>query len=161
MWQLSRNHRRLGTEIRVTTASAASRRWMRAHGVAATELALTLPIVLLFAFASADFGRIAHCDQIVSNAARSGAESGATHKFTDFTRPDWEADVRQAVIDEMTNIDGFDESKLEYELSTSFDSDGLVKIVVEVGYPFRTVVTWPGLPAEVDLYQRLEARQFR
>jgi Flp pilus assembly protein TadG len=131
------------------------------HGVAATELALTLPIVLLFAFAGADFGRIAHFDQVVSNAARTGAESGAIHKFTDFTRPDWEAGVRQAVVDEMSNIPGYDASKLVYQLSTTTDADGLARIVIDVGYPFRTVVAWPGLPREVNLHQRFEMREFR
>src|SRR4051794_9910946 len=89
------------------------------RGVAATELALCLPLLLLFAFASADFGRVVRYAETVSNAARSGAESGAIHKFTDFTRPDWEADVRHAVVDEMSNIPNYDESKLVYELSTT------------------------------------------
>jgi Flp pilus assembly protein TadG len=133
----------------------------RLRGVAATELALTLPIVLLFAFASADFGRIAHFDQVVSNAARTGAECGASHKFTDFTRPDWEADVKQAVTDEMHNIPDYQDSKLVYQMSTSTDTNGLVRIVVDVGYPFHTVVTWPGLPTSVNLHQRFEMRQFR
>ena len=133
----------------------------RPRGVAATELALTLPLVLLFAFASADFGRIAHFDQVVSNAARIGAESGATHKFTEFTRPSWADQVRQAVVDEMHNIPDFEGSKLEYQLSTNTDADGLARIVVEVGYPFRTVVAWPGLPTEVKLHQRFETRGFR
>jgi Flp pilus assembly protein TadG len=136
-----------------------ARRYRR--GVAAAELALTLPIVLLFAFAAADFGRIAHFDQIVSNAARTGAESGAIHKFTEFTRPDWAADVRQAVVNEMGNVPGYDASKLAYQLSTTTDADGLARIVVDVGYPFRTVIAWPGLPTEVNLHQRFEMREFR
>src|SRR5215204_5140225 len=131
------------------------------QGVAATELALTLPIILLFAFAGADFGRIAHFDQVVSNAARTGAECGAIHKFTEFTRPDWDADVRQAVTDEMSNIPDYDDSKLAYELTTSTDADGLARIVVDVRYPFRTVVAWPGLSREVNLHQRFETREFR
>jgi Flp pilus assembly protein TadG len=131
------------------------------QGVAATELALTLPIVLLFAFAGADFGRIALFDQVVSNAARTGAESGAIHKFTAFTRPDWEADVQQAVMDEISNIPNFDASKLAYKLSTTTDADGLERIVVDVSYPFRTIVAWPGLSTEVTLHQRFEIREFR
>jgi len=133
----------------------------RPSGVAATELALTLPLVILFALACADFGRIAHHDQVVSSAARAGAELGATRGFTDYTRSDWETDVHDAVLEEMGNLPGFDEAQLEYELTTTTDADGLARIVVEISYPFRTVVAWPGLPNQVDLHQRYETRQFR
>jgi Flp pilus assembly protein TadG len=142
--------------------SKSSRRCMiRPQGVAATELALCLPVLLLFAFASADFGRVSRYAEIVSNAARGGAESGAIHKFTDFTRPDWEADVKQAVVDEMSNIPSYDASKLVYQLSTATDADGLAWIAVDVTYPFRTVVAWPGLPTNVDLHRHFEMREFR
>jgi Flp pilus assembly protein TadG len=63
-------------------------------GVAATEFAVALPILMLLALACADFGRVMHHYQIVSNAARTGAEAGAMHKVTSFTRTSWEADVR-------------------------------------------------------------------
>jgi Flp pilus assembly protein TadG len=131
------------------------------RGVVACELAITLPLVLLLAFAAADYGRIVHLDQVVSNAARSGAETGATRKFTDYTRSDWEEDVWQSVVEEMSNAPGFDESQLEYRLSTTTDADGLARIIVEVGYPFETAVAWPALPRKVDLFQRYQTRQFR
>jgi Flp pilus assembly protein TadG len=130
-------------------------------GIAATEFAITIPILLLLALASADFGRVIHYDEVVSNAARTGAESGATHKFTDFTQAAWQNDVRQAVFDEMENIPNFDQGKLSYNLATTLDADGLATIVVDVSYPFQTVVAWPALPSQVLLHQRFETRQFR
>ena len=51
--------------------------------------------------------------------------------------------------------------ELTYSLSTTMDADGLARIVVDVSYPFRTAVTWPGLPSETQLHQRVEFRQFR
>lgn len=145
----------------VVHSTICRRRMIRLQGIAATELALCLPVLLLFAFASADFGRVSRYAEIVSNAARSGAESGAIHKFTDFTRPDWETDVKQAVVDEMTNIPNYDESKLVYQLSTTTDADGLARISVDVTYPFRSVVAWPGLPTNVDIHRHFEMREFR
>ena len=130
-------------------------------GTAATEFAIVCPVMLLLALACSDFGRIAHHYEVVANAARTGAERGATQQFTDFTRPFWEADVRQAVTAEMQSLQNFDESQLTYSLSTTTDSDGLARIVVNVIYPFRTVVTWPGLPSETQLHKRVEFRQFR
>jgi hypothetical protein len=127
----------------------------------ATEFAMTIPLILLFALACADFGRVAHFDQVVANAARTGGETGATHSFTEFTRSNWEAGIREAVIAEMQNIPGFDQSQLAFELSTTKDADGLNRIVVVVSYPFRTEVAWPALPSEIVLHKRFEIRQFR
>jgi Flp pilus assembly protein TadG len=130
-------------------------------GVAATEFAFVCPLLLLFALACCDFGRIAHFHEVVANAARAGAETGATRKFTDFTRPFWETEIRDAVVREMQNLHSFEESKMSYRLATTMDADGLARIVVDVSYPFRTTVSWPGLPAETRLHQRIEFRQFR
>jgi Flp pilus assembly protein TadG len=130
-------------------------------GVAATEFAIVCPLLLLLALACSDFGRIAHHHEVVANAARTGAETGATRQVTDFTRPFWEAEIRRSVVSEMQNLQAFNGSELSYSLSTTKDVDGLARIVVDVSYPFRTSVTWPGLPSETQLHQRVEFRQFR
>lgn len=130
-------------------------------GVAATEFAILCPLLLLLALACADFGRIAHYHEVVANAARAGAETGATRQFTDFTRPFWEAEIQQAVVSEMQNLQAFNASDLSYNLSTTTDTDGLTRSAVDVSYPFRTTVSWPGLPSETQLHQRVEFRQFR
>ena len=130
-------------------------------GVVTTELAVTSPLLLLLAFATADFGRICHYDEVLSNAARTGAETGASQSFTTFTGSSWEADIREAVLDEMESLPDFDEADLEYSLSTSADVDGLSRVILTISYPFRTAVSWPLLPAEVPLRERFEMRQFR
>jgi hypothetical protein len=133
----------------------------RGHrGAVACEAALATPILLLFALGGADMGRVAHYQQIVSNAARTAAEVGATRQFTDFTRPTWEADIRQAVVDELQNIPGFSEEAMEFSLATSDDGGG-TRIEIQVEFPFRTVANWPLLPAEIRLQKRLVTRQFR
>jgi Flp pilus assembly protein TadG len=130
-------------------------------GVAATEFAIVCPLLLLLGLACSDFGRIAHHHEVVANAARAGAERGATRQFTDYTRAFWEAKIRQAVVNEMQNLKSFAGSDLGYSLSTTSDTDGLAHIVVEVSCPFRTTVSWPGLPAETQVRHRVEFRQFR
>jgi Flp pilus assembly protein TadG len=130
-------------------------------GTAAVEFAICIPMLMLFALASADFGRIAFFHQVVCNAARTGAETGATHKFTAYTQDSWEDGVHQAVLSEMQNMPNFDSGQLGYELSTVADADGLARINVSVTYPFRTVVAWPGLPSNVTLHKTVEFREFR
>jgi Flp pilus assembly protein TadG len=130
-------------------------------GTAATEFALCVPLLLLLALACADFGRIAYFHQVVCNAARTGAETGATHKFTNYTQSSWEAGIQQAVLTEMQNLPDFNAGELDYALSSTIDSDDLARIDVSVSYPFRTIVDWPVLPSEVMLHKNVEFRQFR
>ncbi|WP_428304120.1 TadE family protein [Lacipirellula sp.] len=130
-------------------------------GVAATELAVALPILMLLALSCADFGRVMHHYQIVSNAARTGAEAGAMHQFTTLSQSDWEADVRAAVVEELAGLPGFNESKLKYELKTTTDANDLATVDVKISYPFKSAVSWPGLPHQIDLKAISRVRQFR
>jgi Flp pilus assembly protein TadG len=131
------------------------------NGAAAVEFALICPFVMLLALACTDFGRISHHYEIVANAARCGAERGAAQQYTDYTRADWETNLEEAVLEELDNLPNFDPSELTFSLSTTTDVDGVARIAVEVEYPFRTAVSWPGLPSETQLRKRFEFRQFR
>ncbi|WP_158265444.1 TadE family protein [Blastopirellula marina] len=131
------------------------------HGAIATEFAFVAPVLLLLAIACADFGRIPGHTHVVSNAARSGAETGGSKKFTDFTRPSWEADVKQSIENELANLPSFDPNRMEIDVSTTVDSSGLHVVTVEVMYPFMTSVAWPGIPRETNIRRRVVYRQFR
>lgn len=130
-------------------------------GAVIVEFAVICPVLLLLAFACTDFGRIAHHYQVVSNAARTGAETGATRRFTPFTRSSWEAKVRQSVLEELASLEKFDESQLEYQLTASQDENGIATIQVEISYPFQTIVSWPGIPSQTMLHRQVVYRQFR
>ena len=133
----------------------------RRSGAAATEFAVALPILMLLALACADFGRVMHHYQIVSNAARTGAEAGALHKVTTFTQAAWEAGVREAVLEELANLPDFNEASLEFDLTTTVDANDLTTVRVEIAYPFASVVAWPLLPHIVELRALSKIRQFR
>lgn len=133
----------------------------RLTGAAATEFAVALPILMFMALACADFGRVMHHYQIVSNAARTGAGAGAMHKVTPLTRAAWEADIREAVLEELANLPAFDEGSLDYELTTTVDGNDLTIVKLEISYPFETAVAWPGLPHQIDLRALSQVRQFR
>lgn len=125
------------------------------------EFALALPLILLFALGTADFGRIAYYHQIVCNAARTAAESGAIRKFTPATQATWEDGVYQAALAEIESIPNFNSNDLSYELSVDVDGDGMAIVDVRISYTFRTSMRWPGLPSEVNLARQIQFRQFR
>jgi Flp pilus assembly protein TadG len=130
-------------------------------GTAAVEFAIVCPLLMMLALACADFGRVCHCYQVVANAARAGAELGASRSVTDLTRADWEAEIQSAVTTEMQNLAQFDEGKFDYSLTTSVDAHDLLHVVIEVSYQFNTAVNWPLVPDSADLVKQIEFVQFR
>ena len=124
-------------------------------------MAIVTPLLLLFAFASADFGRIVHAYAVVSNAARCGAEYGSMHGVTPYTRESWESRIRQTVDQEMQGLSGFEGEHVNLTVTTSTDADNLTRAAVEVKYPFHTVIDWLGLPSEVTLTHRVEMRRIQ
>lgn len=128
-------------------------------GAAVVEMAVVTPVLLLLAFGCTDFGRVFHAYAVVSNAARCGAEYGALHNFTSYTRGSWEAAVRSAVESDMQGLQGYQPQQLDVAITTTTDADGLFRVAVQVTYPFQTVIAWPGLPSPVSLSHRLEMRR--
>src|SRR5258708_3931374 len=94
------------------------------RGTAAVEMALVLPLILLLAFAVADFGRVVHAYLVVSNAARCGAEYGSMHEFTAYTRSSWQAQIRSVIEGEMSGLQGFSATNLQSTCTTTTDGDG-------------------------------------
>ena len=148
------------------TVSASTRRRRRPTvlrraraGTAVVEMAVVTPVLLALAFGCTDFGRIFHAYAVVSNAARCGAEYGALHNFTNYTRDSWETAVRNAVESDMQGLAGYQSQQLDVAIATTTDADGLFRVAVQVTYPFQTVVSWPGLPSPVSLTHRLEMRR--
>jgi Flp pilus assembly protein TadG len=138
-----------------------ARRRLDRRAAAATELALVLPLLMTIVLGCVDFGRIAYAYVAVANASRVGAEYGATHKFTPYTQPSWTSRLRQGVADEMAHVTAFDPAKLQTTISTAADAYGLVRVTVDVEYPFESVVPWPGIPQNVLLWRRTSMREIR
>jgi len=131
------------------------------RGVAAVEFALTLPLLMVFVLGCVDFGRVIHSYIAVANAARAGSEYGAMHGFTPYTRSSWESQVEQVVMNEMETLENFSAGDLTIAIDTTTDSDGLFRVSVEVKYPFSTVVSWTGIPSDIDLWHRVEMRRIQ
>ena len=133
------------------------------RGASATELALLLPILLLLLVACVDFGRIAYGHIAVTNAARAAAGFGSVNPFTASTQGTWTTQVRQAAIDEMSQMSGFNQSQLTVTAtsSTSGEPNGMWRVQVSVSYPFQTLITWPGIPHNNTLQRTVVLRGTR
>ena len=144
----------------MTTRSKLVRQRPRS-GIVAAEFAMVCPVLVLMALACSDFGRVSHFYEAVANAARVGAETGATQRFSDFTQTLWEERIQEAVLGEMESLPQFDAGRMTYDLSVTDLSDDQHLITVEVSYRFHTTVAWPDLPSDIELRKRVSFRQFR
>lgn len=133
----------------------------RRSGTAATEFALALPLLMTLLLGCVDFGRVGYHAIALANAAGAGAHYGATHRVTDYTRSDWEQNIRDVVTEDFGAVPNFNEDFLSVTVETMDEGDGVVRVKVNAQYPFVTIVNWPGLPHTVDLSQTVEFRQFR
>ncbi|WP_158222761.1 TadE family protein [Rhodopirellula sp. MGV] len=138
-----------------------NRRNQNRKAVAAVEFAIVAPVLLLLTFACIDYGRALGIRSIVCNAARSGAAYGASHKYTEFSKADWEQAVQNAVLDEFAALPVTETGPTEYALSVTENASGFHRVRIDVGYRFNAIVPWPGLPSELDIRHHVEFNQFR
>lgn len=134
----------------------------RFRGIAALELVLVLPVLVVLGLACVDLGRAIYYQVVLSNAARVGAEYAASHQFTDYTYPVWEANLREAVVAEASHVPEFDSEDLRIRIKISGGASGsLPRIRVRTIYPFETIVKWPEFPRRLRLRRQVTMQQYR
>lgn len=146
---------------RRTRSSVLNRRLRFRTGTTALELVCVLPVLIAIVLGAADLGRFAHYDNIVSNAARLGAEYGATHRRTTLNADDWEDRVVSVAHEELAHLPEFDVDVLELNVEVTDVANDPLQVEVEVTYPFEMIVDWPGLPAEFDIRATVAYEEYR
>jgi Flp pilus assembly protein TadG len=130
-------------------------------GAAAGELAFILPVLVLIVLGCVDLGRFVYSYIAVTNAARTAAGFGSSNPYTTATLSTWQAQVRQAAVDEMSGVYGFSDGSLTVTATPTTESAGFRRIQVDVSYPFQTMITWPGIPQNLTLQRRVIMRSIR
>ena len=122
------------------------------EGTATVELSVLLPFLAFLFVAGLDYSRVFYTSVIVSNCARNGALFAS-----DFTMADQSPyeTLEQAVYADATDLTG------EFEITSQEgkDAQGYGWVEVTVVYPFETVVTYPGIPSEVNIKRTVRMRK--
>lgn len=105
------------------------------RGLAASELAVILPLLVFLFVLAVDFGRVFYFEFIVINAARCGA----LHGSTDAQHAQDTAAIAQKARAEASNLDPL---LLQVVSTTGTDSAGHSCIDVTVSYPFRMATSY-------------------
>lgn len=130
-------------------------------GTAAVEFAIAAPVLLLLAFGCTDLGRAIASYIAVSNAARVGAEYGATHAYTSYTYASWQNLVIQEAQQEMQGSNAINGDQLSVTVSTVPETGNLYLVTVTASYPFSMFTNWPLLPQEFNLTHTVTMQRFR
>lgn len=132
------------------------------RGVAATELALILPLLITLVLACIDFGRFGYMYIAVTNAARAGAGAGSAKTVTTSALPNWRTLIRTAATNELANQANYDASRLTIpDPQLVVETSGLRRVSVRVDYRFNMLVPWPLLPNQFTLSRTVEMRMYR
>jgi Flp pilus assembly protein TadG len=148
-----------GRSIQAISNCRTGRKGRRA--VAAVELALTLPLLLLLAFGCVELGRAVAIYTMVSCAARAGAEYGATHGYTSYTYSSWQSQVTQQVQNSAQGNQSFNSSQLSVIVDTTPEAGGFDLTTVTANYQFAMISQWPGLPTQFTISHSVGMRRYR
>jgi Flp pilus assembly protein TadG len=131
--------------------------------VAATEMGLILPLLMIITLGCVDFGRFAYTYIALTNAARAGAAYGCMNTYSPSTQSMWQDGIRQVAADELTGQTNFNPAQLTIVPPPIREADetDLYKVSITACYPFTTIVNWPGMPSTVTLKRTVVLRAIR
>ena len=130
-------------------------------GMAATEFAIVLPVLVTLFLGATDFGRVSYSTIAIANAARGGAAYASMNPYDPSTQSAWTAGINQAVADELSQSSAFDTSKLTITITRTVESGGLSRVAVQVTYPFKTLIPWSFVPSSITLQETAVMRCIR
>jgi len=131
-------------------------------GTAATEFAIVLPLLILLVFGCVDMGRSIGAYIIVSNAARVGAEYGATHGYSALTYASWQNQIIAAATQEMQGTGtSFNPNQLTVTVTATPTTGNLYRTTVTATYAFAMFTSVPGLSNQFTITHSVTMDRFR
>jgi Flp pilus assembly protein TadG len=115
------------------------------NGAAATELALLLPVLCLICMITTDYARLFHTLSQLSDRARAGAISYATHPTTPLL------DIQLSVIADPGTLG----ASLAASVNLGVNGLGHSTVQVTATSEFKTLVNYPGIPHSIALSRRV------
>jgi Flp pilus assembly protein TadG len=134
----------------------------RRSGAAAVEFAIVLPLLVLLVFGCVDLGRSIGAYVIVSNAARVGAEYGATHGYSALTYPLWQGQVIAAATQEMQGTgSSFNSNQLNVTVTATPTTGNYYRTTVQASYSFELLTSMPGFPQQFSISHSVTMDRYR
>jgi Flp pilus assembly protein TadG len=133
----------------------------RRKAIAALELAMVLPLLVLLCLAAVDLARGCHVGITLASAVRAGADYAATRRLDEELEDEWRADIINEVQQELASAESIDLSRATVVVDVTFQEGGLHICRVYVEYPFETVVSWPMTSSPIVMRREVKFRRYR
>jgi hypothetical protein len=101
-----------------------------------------------------DFGRAYFAYVSVTNAARNGAEYGASHSVAASDA----AGIRDAALQDTSSLLNVSDTNPTVTSNTGTDAQGMTYIDVTVEYQFSTIFNWPVVGGDFDIGRTVRMR---
>jgi Flp pilus assembly protein TadG len=132
-------------DLRRITMVRQKRYGWRKRGVAATELALILPVLGFLCLLAIDYSRLFYTLATLSDCARAGAYYYATTSTATTTS------IQQAALNDASNLT----PTPTVVSTTGTDSGGNVYVQVTVSTTFTTIANFPGITTSTVLSRKV------
>ena len=124
-------------------------RKLNERGVAAAELALLLPVLLLILFGTIEFGMVMYGREVVTNASREGARAGIVQRIPPVTA----GEIRTVATNYLTGT-GINTADVTIAIPASGGATG-TPVTVTATYRYRWLIpyvpTIAGLPTPLTI----------
>lgn len=131
------------------------------RGISATELAITLPLLIALCVTTVDVGRFAHTHIALHHAARIGADLGATRFYTAYADDEWRQTIMDAATAEMEWVTGFDAGGFQVDVQVEPLDEVVHRVVVSCQYDFPLIMPWPGMANPLPMRSSVAMRRDR
>jgi Flp pilus assembly protein TadG len=115
------------------------------RGVAATELAALLPLLIFLTLLAVDFGRVFFYSTTLASCARNGA-AYLSDEYARKESPYGPNNVSGAALADAPDLMGDPANLPTVDHTTGTDSEGREYVQVTVRYTFRSITRFPGIP---------------
>lgn len=132
--------------------------WQRVKGLAATELAICLPLLFVATMFCVQLAQGYHIKSVANQAAWRAIRYASTTHFDEDEIEQWKADVTAEAVEELSQLTAFNADNLTLNLNTSTE-DERVEIQMEMHLTIDSPLQL--MPGDFHVRRNLRIRQYR
>ncbi|MBA2112946.1 TadE/TadG family type IV pilus assembly protein [Bremerella alba] len=128
------------------------------NGLAATELAICLPLLFATTMFCVQLAQGYHIKSVANQAAWRAIRYASTTQFDEDEVEQWEADVLSEAVEELSQLTAFNPDNLIIDLETTEIDE---RVVIEMEMHLTIDSPMQLLPGDFEIRRNLRIRQYR